>query len=249
MSKKGNRARRRADGGRRRQAPASSMARDEERRRQADATRRARASAAVDGTRRTFTRGAKAVLASAAIMVMFVAGLVSWGVMRTARGRHADDDARDARTAMVSDMMVTGMSRADMAALDSAGRFDGFMASPGGVDGADLLGGRTPQALAALFAEERDELMRLWDERMAEEAEAAERVEALASGDAFGQAGGQSAADARRDARDRQQQGGDGTAAADGDPDGESVGDAPGTAATDEQVARLIESARDSSGR
>lgn len=206
------------------------------------ARRKAATRAKLAGTKTTFTRGAKALLASFAIMVMFIAGLVSWSVIRTVRNRR--DDQTITKTSMVTSDLVTGISRRDAKSLDATMRFNGFMESPKGIDGADLLGGHVIAVLSTMFASERDALTELWEERQSQSQRDDE------TDDAQSQLG-MDVAEIRKETRsgsDASAAPTEGIQASDADPGAQDTQDASAPPeATDEQVTKLIESARNSS--
>lgn len=115
--------------------------------------------------KRTFTTGVKALIASAAIMLMFFAGILSWSlVSRMRRNSDTEEPAADVSTHMVTESMVTGIPRKGRSLLESVNRFAGFMSTPNGLSGQAMFGGRVSAYQHAQYLKEADILDKEWQQ-------------------------------------------------------------------------------------
>jgi len=216
--------------------------------------------------KKVFTAGAKAVIASVAIMLMFLAGLVSWSMVRNAKQRRDDDQTQQKQqpSQMVTAEMVTGMERTPSKEMSGKLRFSSFARTAGGYDGKAIFGGRTPSEGIDDLSAERARLEKDWqeqadkratDSRYAEQslADKAKNSDGTAQGDAEKAADGTSEsttndANASRykvvDSTDNTQV--DVSVSPD-DTQGDSKNDE--SSVTDEQIRKLIDSAEATSSR
>lgn len=190
--------------------------------------------------KRMFTRGAKALIASAAIMLMFLAGFLSWSVATATRRQATSDGDGDQQAQVTStprQQSATGMPRSGRRILDSVSRFAGFMATPGGMSGLRMFGGHVTAAERDAVEEERTALEKTWQEHADERAEQRKADQ-------------QSIAEQlRKDATKGDDGKQDGDAQAKDADDGDEDGSATESKATDQQIQGVIDASRNASGR
>lgn len=194
--------------------------------------------------KKVFTTGAKAVLASVAIMLMFVAGLVSWSVVKNIRQRRDDQTQQSSGDSqMVSSGMVTGMTRSATRSISRSPRFLGFAETSGGYDGKTMFGGRVSAYGVDGVLSERENLERLWQEAAdAREKSSDDNIADRAKADKA------ASSDANK-SRYQTVTTEDGSLAVKTTDDESEGGDDAETGATDEQIRKLIESSEASTSR
>lgn len=221
---------------------------------QQQAARKAYKDAKAIHQKRVFTTGAKAVIASVAIMLMFIAGLVSWSVVRTARQRRDDQTQQEqSPSQMVSSSMVTGMGREASSDLSHRTRFRLFAKTDGGYDGKYVFGGRVSSQGIEDLLSERERLEEQWAENA--EKRAASSDDRYSSADGTDSAANiadqtKASSDANRSRYTvSSSEGGQDIEVSVG-ADDEDAGDGDGSSAvTDEQIRKLIDSAQSSTSR
>lgn len=224
------------------------MARREEAARQQEAARQAYKEIKSLRRKRVFTAGAKAVIASVAIMLMFVAGLVSWSVVKNLRQRR-DDQVQQGEASpsqMVSSDMVTGMPRSGAKELGAGLRFAGFAQTDGGYDGKGMFGGRVSAGNAEGIIAERESLERLWQE--AAKARATEEGTSIADMTKASEPDGDTKPDKVNESRYKVVTTDDANGAGITE-DASGQLDTRDSDVTDEQIRKLIESSEASSSR
>lgn len=203
--------------------------------------------------KRVFTSGAKAVLASVAIMLMFIASLVSWSVVKTARQRRDDQTQQDAQSEskMVTSDMVTGMTRPAVNEMSKGLRFAGFARTDGGYDGKAIFGGRvSAEGVDDLMAERQrleDEWQKAADKRKASSETTTIADQAKSTDESGGTS--KSVSDANK-TRYQSVTSEDGTiAVGTAQDDSGKSGSSSSLSVPDEQIKKLIESAEASSSQ
>lgn len=222
------------------------IARREEAAKQQEVARQAYKEMKATRRKRVFTVGAKAVIASVAIMLMFLAGLVSWSVVKNIRQRRDDMTQQESKSEsqMVSSNMVTGMTRPAAKSMSQRIRFAGFAMTDGGYDGKAMFGGRvSSEGIDGLLAE-RDHLERLWQEAK-DAREASESASIADSTKADGVAQASEANQSRYQVATTD----DGSLAVGATDDEPDEGTSEESAVSDEQIRKLIESYEASSSR
>lgn len=143
---------------------------------QQEDARKAYREAQAQQRKRTFTTGAKALIASAAIMLMFFAGILSWSlVSRMRRSSDTEDPVADVSTHMVTESMVTGIPRKGRSILESVNRFAGFMSTPNGLSGQAMFGGHVSANQHEAYLKEAELLDESWQKHEEERKKEAEQ--------------------------------------------------------------------------
>ena len=196
--------------------------------------------------KRIFTTGAKAVVASIAIMLMFLAGLVSWSIVRTAKQRRDEQIQHESQSPsqMVTSDMVTGMTRPAVQSMAKSPRFAGFARTEGGYDGKSLFGGRVSAEGIDDLLKERQRLEDSWQKSVASENSSDD--DATFADQAKKKDKKTSSSDANRK---RYQTEDDATAPSTVENDEGSASESEETAVTDEQIRKLIESSESSTSQ
>lgn len=194
---------------------------------------------AMDGGRvqRMFTRGAKALLASTAIMLMFLTGFMSWSAATAARKQASSDGEGDQPAQVASSSRqpsVSGMPRTGRRILDSVSRFTGFMTAPSGISGRRIFGGRMTAAERQSVDADRKSLEESWQKRADERAEQRKADQTSIT------------EQLRKEATEKEPSG-------DSEKSGNDAASEDGSATeskvTDQQIQGVIETSRNASGR
>lgn len=203
--------------------------------------------------KRVFTAGAKAAIASVAIMLMFLAGIVSWSVVKNARQRRDEDQAQQEQqpSQMVTADMVTGMGRDASEGMSGRLRFSSFAKTAGGYDGKGMFGGRTPSEGIDGISAERTRLEEDWQRRAEERTkDAGSEGQSIADKVKDPSGGAKSAEDATSSRYKVIDSADDVQIGASTDPDGTQDGSEDArSSVTDEQIRKLIDSAEATASR
>lgn len=204
--------------------------------------------------KRVFTAGAKAVIAAAAIMLMFFVGLISWSAVRGAKQRRDDQPQQEQQPSqMVNSEMVTGMGRDASHEMSKRTRFASFAKTDGGYDGKAIFGGRISSEGIDALMQERTRLEEEWKRRSDQRAEddGDDRYETQSLADKAksddSEAGAATDPNASRYTvveTDNDEH----VSVSVGSDDGNAESDSE-TAVTDEQIRKLIDSAEATSSR